>query len=266
MAGEGDQVDAERGDVERHVRRGLGGVEHGERPDRPRRLDQAGDGGDGAQHVGLVGEGHDLGALGEQGVEVAEVEREVVGDRDPAQRGAGAAGELLPGHQVRVVLHLGDEDLVTLAHPQALRGGGVAVPERARREVQRLGGVAGEDHLVRRGGAEELRHPLPCPFVGVGRRTGHAVRAALDRGVVVGQVGDLRVDHLLRPLRGGPAVEVDHRGVVIEHAGQDREVRADRLDVELSAGCTHRRGSSFARARSGPRRMRSGPVVTAPPV
>src|SRR5699024_10770549 len=91
-------------------------------------------------------------------------------------------------------------------------------------------------------------------------------RAALDRGVVVGQVGDLRVDHLLRPLRGGPAVEVDHRGVVIEHAGQDRDVRADRLDVELSAGCTHRRGSSFARTRSGPRRMRSGPVAPAPPV
>ena len=43
-----------------------------------------------------------------------EVEPTLVGDPDPAQGGAGAAGELLPRHEVGVVLHLGDEDLVAL--------------------------------------------------------------------------------------------------------------------------------------------------------
>src|SRR5699024_6423461 len=69
--------------------------------------------------------------------------------------------------------------------------------------------------------------------------------AALDRGVVAEEVGDLGIDHLLGALRGGTAVEVDQGGVRIEHPGEDREVCANRLDVELSAGCTHLRGSSF---------------------
>src|SRR5690625_6463171 len=43
-----------------------------------------------------------------------------------------AALHSFPTRRSSDLLHLGDEDLVTLAHPQALRGGGVAAPERAR--------------------------------------------------------------------------------------------------------------------------------------
>ena len=79
---------------------------------------------DGAEHVGDVGEREDLGALGQQLAErravlAVQVEPTLVGDADPAQRGAGAPRQLLPRHEVGVVLHLGDEDLVALAAGRA---------------------------------------------------------------------------------------------------------------------------------------------------
>ena len=124
MAGEDHEVGAGRGHVDRQVRDRLARVEHDQRADlvgaRGDRLERV----DGAQDVGLVGERDDLGPLVEQLAEVGQVEAALVGDTEPAQRGAGAAAELLPRHQVGVVLHLGDDDLVAgaergSARPQA---------------------------------------------------------------------------------------------------------------------------------------------------
>ena len=40
------------------------------------------------------------------------IKQAVVGDRNVLEHGAGPLGQLLPGHEVRVVLHRGDEDFV----------------------------------------------------------------------------------------------------------------------------------------------------------
>ncbi len=144
------EVDAELGHVEREMGRRLAGVEHGQRTDRARGVGELADRVDRAEHVGDVGEREDLGALGEQVVEVRQVEPALVGDADPAQGRAGAARQLLPRHEVGVVLHLGDEDLVTLAQvePRVLRLSCNGVREGVGDEVERLGGVLGEHHLL----------------------------------------------------------------------------------------------------------------------
>ena len=75
------------------------------------------------------------------------VQPAVVGDAEPAQRRAGALREQLPRHDVGVVLHLGDHDLV--AGPEARTAGRRAgCAEGVRHQVDRLGGVLGEHHLV----------------------------------------------------------------------------------------------------------------------
>ena len=76
----------------------------------------------------------------EQLVEVGEVEQAVGGERDPAQLDAALGREDVPGHDVGVVLHLGEHDDVAFAQ--------VGATPRVGDEVQPLGGVLREDDLA----------------------------------------------------------------------------------------------------------------------
>ena len=121
VPGERREVDVQRGHVDRLMRDRLAGVQHGERADPLRGGDQHVHRVDGAEHVGLVGERDHLRPRGDHLVQVRQVEPEVVGHLEPAQRGPGAAAEFLPGHQIRVVFHLGDDDLVAGPEPESAR-------------------------------------------------------------------------------------------------------------------------------------------------
>ena len=188
-----------------------------------------------------MGEGEHLGALGEEAAEVDQVEPSLVGDRDPPQRRASAARELLPRHQVGVVLHLGDEDLVPLAE---LEPGGLGlsrngVRERVGHEVERLGGVLGEHHLVGLT-ADEGGNPRTGPLVAVGGLLRELVRPTVNGRVGLLGVGPLGVEGLRDPVRRGTGVEVDQRLPVADGARQDREVRPDLRDVHQTAGALNR--------------------------
>ena len=135
---------------------------------------------DGAEDVGHVDERHDLGALGDDPVEVGQVEAAVVGEREPPQRRAGALGDQLPRHDVGVVLHLGDDDLVARAETAAGTGPRDDVGD----EVERLGGVLGEHHLGAVGGVDERGHLVAGALVERGGLLGQDVDAAVHVGVV----------------------------------------------------------------------------------
>ena len=74
VAAPGGEVDAQVGDVDRQVGHRLAGVEDGESADGVRPVGQLADGVDRAEDVGGVGEREHLGALGQQAVEVVQVE------------------------------------------------------------------------------------------------------------------------------------------------------------------------------------------------
>src|SRR3954468_12443254 len=163
-----------------------------------------------------------------------EVQPPVVGEAEPAQGRPGALAQLLPRHEVAVVLHLGHHDLVALTHGVPaervlLRRGGVG--ERVGHEVDALGGVAGEDDLAVVLGPDEAGDLGPGRLVEVGRLLGQLVRAAVHGGVVVLVEVPLGVEDGARLLRGRPGVEVDQLLPVAHGAGQNREVGPDRLGV-----------------------------------
>ena len=86
-------------------------------------------------------------------------------------------GQLLPGHDVGVVLEVGDDDLVALADvlPAPALGD----------EVDALGGAADEDDVVGRVCAEEPGDRGAGLLVGVGGAGGQVVRGPVDVGVLV---------------------------------------------------------------------------------
>ena len=103
-----------------------------------------------------------------------EVEPALVGDGDPPQRGTGPGAGPLPGQQVRVVLHLGDDDLIARAAARAR----VGVGESGGDEVQALGGVAGPGQLVS-STPTKAAAAARAVLVGIGRLLGERVRAAV---------------------------------------------------------------------------------------
>ena len=96
------------------------------------------------------------------------------GDRHVAQPSALLLAQDLPGDDVGVVLHLGDEHLVALAD--------VAPAPRVGHQVDRLGGVEGEDR-ARRLPVDESGDALARALEGVGRLARQLVDAAVDRRV-----------------------------------------------------------------------------------
>ena len=104
---EGEEVGAHRlhvGDVVGHV---LAAVDDRDRPGGMGRVGEQADRGDGAEHVRHRGERERLGPV-EQPVEIGQVELAVGGERNPAQLDAALGGEHVPGHDVGVVLHVGE--------------------------------------------------------------------------------------------------------------------------------------------------------------
>ena len=146
----------------------------------------------------------------------------VVRDRRPLEHAALALAVEMPGHDVGVVLHDREHDLVALAEIHGAVGAGD--------EVDALGGVAREDDLLDAWRIEEAAHRLARVLVAGGGGVGEEVQPAMDVGVfhLVGVVDG--VEHRARLLRRGAVVEIDQR-LAVDLAEQDREVGADGLDV-----------------------------------
>ncbi len=86
--------------------------------------------------------------------------RAVFVDVDVAEDGALLFGDELPGHEVRVVLHDAEDDLVAGAEVGAAPGVGD--------QVERLCSVAGEDDAAAVGRLDEARDLAARAFVGLG--------------------------------------------------------------------------------------------------
>ena len=237
VAGPGVEVGADRRHVHRHVRDRLGSVDQGQRARSMRARHHLGDRIDRAEHVRDVGERHQPHvATSQLGVQLLERQLAPLVDLEVAQRRAALAAEDLPGHQIGVMLHLGDQHGIARAHVRA--------PPRVGDEVDRLGRVLGEDRALRVG-AHERGDGLARAVVGGVRLLGEGIHAAVHVRVVLAQVRRERLDHDRGLLRGRGTVEV-HQLVTVKTPREDREVAA-----HLERGSASVRwGSAGARRRS----------------
>ena len=126
----------------------------------------------------------------------------------------------LPGHDVGVVLHGRDDDLV--ARPQVLPA--VALGH----QIDPLGGPTGEDDLpiVRR--VQELPHAGAPALVRLGRHLAEEMDPTVHVGVLLRVVAHQGVQDRLRLLGGGGVVQV-HQRLPVDFRPQNGEVFADLL-------------------------------------
>ena len=140
VAAEDVEVGIQRLDVHGHMGHGLGPVDEREGAVPMGGRDHGMRGRDGAQRVGDGRDGDEPGPAAQQPLVLLQDHlAAVVHGRDP-QAGTGLGDELLPGHDVGVVLQVRDDDLVARADVLAAPALGD--------EVDALGGAAHEDDLA----------------------------------------------------------------------------------------------------------------------
>ncbi len=177
-----------------------------------------------AQHVAHVRDGDHLRLRPDGGAHRVHVERAVLGEPHPAQHGAVALAQEMPGHDVGMVLHDRQHDLVARLDPRAERRGD---------QVDALGRALGEDHIVRGRRIEESAYGFARSFVGLGRLVRQRMQAPVHVGIGGAHLVRHRIDHGVRLLGAGGIVEIDER-MPVHLPGQDRELGADGRKVELT--------------------------------
>ena len=135
---------------------------------------------------------------------------------------AGLLGHQLPGNDVGVVFERGEQDFVA-----GLQAGARI---RLRDQVDRFRGATREDDLARRSRVHEVAHALARLFEQPGGFLAQLVNTAMHVGVVARFIGIDRIDHALRTLRRGSAVE-EHQRFAMHFARENGKIAPHPLCV-----------------------------------
>ena len=215
VAGEDVEVGVERLHVDGHVGDALGTVhQHG---------DAVGMGGGyhfahgvhRAEDVADVRHADEARAVGEEPLVFIQQQLAAVVHGDDAELDALAHLQQLPGNDVAVMLHGGDDDLVALAEEGFAEAGG--------EQVDALRGAASEDDFVGAASVDEAADSLAASFVEFSSLLRKEVNAAMDVGVdAVVLVGD-GINHTAGLLGSSAVVQVD-QWLAINSTGENRKI------------------------------------------
>ena len=216
VGGRHQEIGTQRGDVGGLVGQALTGIHQHQGTGGMGGGDHLIEGVAAAETVADMHQAHQTSAVAELGAEVVEIQFTGFRDADVAQHTTGALGQQLPGHQVAVVLHEGEQHLIPRAQ--------VGVTPAAGHQVDRLAGIAGEHDLPRTGCTDELRSRGPGGLEGFGGADAELVGTAMHIGVVAGVVVLQGLEHRERLLAGGSVIQVDQRATVSGALLQNREI------------------------------------------
>ena len=199
VAGEGVEVDAERGDIHRAMLHGLGAVEQHARADGARRFHKRRNVADGAGDVRGMRDRHESATRREGFIQARKIEASVCSQRQQSQNDAAPLAQQLPRHEIAVVLYEAQHDLVArLQH----------VAERMGDEVDRSRGAGGEHDFIGAGSIQVGSDLVPRMLVGGIGALGQAVGAAQHIGARLRLEGRGRVHRRIAALPGRGIVEI----------------------------------------------------------
>ena len=203
MAGEDVKVAVDIPDIDRQMHGGLAAVDQHRDAARVGNFDDLLDRNDGAERVRHLRDRDQFGARRQRLLEFLDGEIALVVDIDPFDDGAVTFPEEMPGHDVGMVLHDREHDFVA--------GLDVGLTPGRCHEIDRLGGVAGEDDLFCAPGVKEFLDLGPSTFISLGRRIGEEMQPAMHVGVFGGVGLPHAIEHHGRLLRGRGVVQIDQR-------------------------------------------------------
>ena len=223
MPREGIEVAIQSLHVDTAVHDTLASVHHGDRPHGMCRIDDGPQVGTRSERIRSLRNGDDAGLVIQQRRQQFGAQAPLVVEGQDADFRPLAFGEHLPGHDIGVVLHLADKDIV--ARTDELFTPGIG------HRIERSRSAGRKDDLFLFGRADKSADTLACRLV---KRRG-LLRKVVHPAMYIGVESALQVidhlDHGQRFLRRGSAVEVNQR-LAVDLAPQDRELPAYFFNVE----------------------------------
>ena len=176
-----------------------------------------------AQHVRHMRDRNQLGLRPDGGIQCLDIQRTVIAQIDPTQHRALPLAQEMPRHDVGVMLHHRQHDLVVRLNAGREEGIGD--------EIDRLGAALGENDLVFMFGVQKLLHCAARRFVTVRRLGGEIMHPAMHIRVFAAREIAHRVQNLLRLLRRGRAIQINQR-LAVHRLGENLEIGAGRQRIE----------------------------------
>ena len=177
-----------------------------------------------SEYVGSLRDADDPRAVVDQSGQFLDFEPAVVRERHHAQFRPFPPADQLPRNDVRMMLHLGRDDIVA--------GSDITLPEAIRHRIDRRRSSSRKHDLARRTGPDKRRDVPPRGLVFVRTGFAHKVQAPVYVGVHLAvQVIDL-IDHRIRLLGRSAVIEIDQR-LTVNPAGKHRKIGAYFLNIEF---------------------------------
>ena len=159
-----------------------------------------------------------------------------------SQHTAGALGQLLPRHQIAVVLHHREQHLIT--------GLQFGISPGAGHQIDGLTGVAREHDLARAGCSHELRRDQPGSFKGFSGPSAELMGTTMHIGVVAAVVVTQRIQHSQGLLTGRRMIEVNQWLPRRRLLRQNRKISTCSLRNRYGCVATQRRRHELRPSRS----------------
>jgi hypothetical protein len=169
-----------------------------------------------------MGHGHHARARADGALQRHHVELAVIEDGNPDKARAAALTGHVPGHDVGVMLHLGDDHLVAGLEGQPCRD-----------QIDGLGAAAREHDLLGTARIQEARERMAHGLVGLCRLVCERMQPAMHIGIGPAHGRAHGLDHDPGLLGGGRIVEIDQR-VPVDLTRQDRHLGARNSGVKTA--------------------------------
>ena len=218
VAGKGREIHVQSMEINRHVWHRLAGVEDDHGVDRAGAAHQFIHVCHSTRHIGLMSKRNYLDGVIK--LERIEIDASVFGHGIPLQRSAGASTQLLPRHQVGVVLQFGDDNGIALAHVEVPRA---LVAKHIGNFVQGLSGVFGKGDVVAVR-AHKCGDSLTRGLVGIIGLFCQLIGTAVNRGVRVQHKLLFRLPYRQRALGGSTRIQVHQWLIATHRALENREL------------------------------------------
>src|SRR5579863_8697364 len=222
VPGENVEVDTEIAHVDIEVHRSLRTIDEHRNAPLVGDFDDLLDRGRGPEDVRHLRYRDDFRSTAQRPLERLERKRAVVAHVDPAQNRAPAFTMEMPGHDVGVMLHHAQHNLVA--------GADVREAKARRNEIDRLGRRSRENDLLVRSRVDKPPHGLSGGLICLSRRIGEIMQAPMHVRILVLISVRQPVDDLLRLLGRGRVVQIRER-LAIGSLREDRKVRPYRFNV-----------------------------------
>ena len=185
---------------------------------------------DGAEDIADEGAGEQAGAGREQRLKGIEVQAPFVRDGAHLDNNTRTRLQELPGNDVRMMLHLRQDDFIAIVQESLAEGGC--------HEIDALCGASGEDDFSRGAGVDKAAHGLARSLMKFRGLLAEVVHAAVDVGVHVQVLIRHGIDDAARFLRRGAVVEVNQR-TTVHLAGEDGKILSYLLYIYHFFNRTH---------------------------